>query len=66
MSTDAETPLSPGSTNFTQLSAMLKLMNLKTLGKLSLYASHNFLFIFPYLAFLMMIIHNLPCCGLYF
>jgi len=29
MSNDAETPLYPGSTNFTQLSTVLRLMNLK-------------------------------------
>jgi len=32
MSSDAETPLYPGSTNFTQLSVMLRLMNLKTIN----------------------------------
>jgi len=32
MSIDAETPLYPGSTNFTRLSAVLRLMNLKTIN----------------------------------
>jgi len=32
MSNDAETPLYPGSTNFTQLSTVLKLMNLKAMN----------------------------------
>ena len=32
MSNDAETPLYPGSTNFTRLSAVLRLMNLKAMN----------------------------------
>ena len=32
MSSDAETPLYPGSTNFTQLSTVLRLMNLKVIN----------------------------------
>ena len=32
MSSDAETPLYPGSTNFTRLSAVLRLMNLKAIN----------------------------------
>jgi len=32
MSSDAETPLYPGSTNFTRLLTMLRLMNLKTIN----------------------------------
>ena len=32
MSSDAETPLYPGSTNFTRLSVVLRLMNLKTIN----------------------------------
>jgi len=32
MSSDAETPLYPGATNFTQLSAVLRLMNLKAIN----------------------------------
>jgi len=32
ISSDAETPLYPGSNNFTRLSAMLRLMNLKTIN----------------------------------
>ena len=32
MSTDAETPLYPGSSNFTRLSAVLRLMNLKAIN----------------------------------
>ena len=32
MSNDAETPLYPGSTNFTRLSTMLRLMNLKAMN----------------------------------
>ena len=32
MSRDAETPLYPGSTNFTRLSVVLRLMNLKTIN----------------------------------
>ena len=32
MSSDAETPLYPGPTNFTRLSAMLRLMNLKAIN----------------------------------
>jgi len=32
MSTDAETPLYPGSTNFTRLSAVLRLVNLKAIN----------------------------------
>jgi len=33
MSSDAETPLYPGSTNFTQLSVVLRLMNLKAINE---------------------------------
>ena len=32
MSNDAETPLYPGSTNFTRLSTVLSLMNLKAMN----------------------------------
>jgi len=32
MTTDAKTPLYPGSTNFTRLSSVLKLINLKALN----------------------------------
>jgi len=35
MSNDVETPLYPGSTNFTQLSAVLRLMNLKAINGLT-------------------------------
>ena len=42
ISSDAETPLYPGSTNFTRLSAVLRLMNLKAINGWLIKASHNF------------------------